>query len=249
MPHPAEDLQVRVILLDIEGTTTPIDFVYKTLFPYARRYVESFLREHFRDPEIQSLAAELRAQHERDDNDGLKPPLWNAKTDELQLQSSLAYVHWLIDRDSKCTSLKVLQGKIWRQGYERGDLHGELYPDVPPAFARWKRQGREICVYSSGSVLAQQLLFRSTAVGDLTKYISGFFDTRVGPKTESDSYRRIAESLGRPTNEVLFVSDAIKEVEAARLVSVQAVLCVRDAVAADSSSDTRIIRTFDEILQ
>ncbi len=243
-----DDSQIRVILLDIEGTTTPIDFVYKTLFPYARRKVESFLREHYRDPEIQSLAAELRAQHEQDERAGLVPAAWIEETDEARLISSVGYVHWLMARDSKCTPLKTLQGKIWQQGYERGELHGELYADVPPAFARWRRHGREICIYSSGSVLAQQLLFRSTAAGDLTEYISGFFDTRIGAKTESGSYTKIAESRGRHASEVLFVSDAIKEIEAARVSSMQAVLCVRDSNTAQHASGQRIITTFDQIL-
>jgi enolase-phosphatase E1 len=243
---PADDSQIRVILLDIEGTTTPVDFVYKTLFPYASRKVEFFLREHDRDPEIQSLTAELRAQNERDDTAGLVPPAWIEGSEEARLTSTVKYVHWLMARDSKSTALKTLQGKIWQQGYERGELHGEVYADVPPALARWRRQGREICIYSSGSVLAQQLLFRSTAAGDLTEYISHFFDTRIGAKTESGSYTKIAESLDRQPSEVLFVSDAIKEVEAARAASMLAILCVRNSCSAEHASSERI-STFDQI--
>jgi enolase-phosphatase E1 len=243
-----DDSQIRVVLLDIEGTTTPVDFVYKTLFPYASRKAESFLREHYRNPETQSLAAELRAQHQRDASAGLEPPAWTEATDENRLISSIGYVHWLMARDSKCTPLKSLQGKIWQQAYERGELHGEVYADVPPAFARWRRQGREICIYSSGSVLAQQLLFRSTAAGDLTEYISLFFDTRIGAKTENGSYTKIAEALGRHASEVLFVSDAIKEVEAARVASMQAVLCIRDSKTAEHASGQRTVSTFDQIL-
>jgi enolase-phosphatase E1 len=244
----ADDSQIRVILLDIEGTTTPVDFVHKTLFPHASRMVESFLREHFAETEIQSLVAELRSQHQRDEGDGLEPPAWKEDTDALRLHSNVAYVKWLMGRDSKTTPLKMLQGKIWQEGYERGELHGEVYADVPRAFARWKQQGREIWIYSSGSVLAQQLLFRSTPAGDLTEYISGFFDTHIGAKTESDSYRRIAEVLGRSPVDVLFISDAIREVDAARLASMQAALCQRDAALANSAKDNKSIQTLDQIL-
>ena len=247
MPPPADDSQIRVILLDIEGTTTPVDFVYKTLFPYASGKVESFFREHDRNPEIQLLTAELRAQNQRDGTAGLAPPAWIEETHEASLTSRVGYVHWLMARDSKNTALKTLQGKIWQQGYERGELKGEVYADVPPAFARWRRQGREICIYSSGSVLAQQLLFRSTVTGDLTKYISHFFDTRIGAKTQIDSYTKIAESLARQTGEVLFVSDAIKEIEAARVAFMPAALCVRDSKVALLSSAEKIITTFDQI--
>jgi enolase-phosphatase E1 len=183
---PADDSQIRVVLLDIEGTTTPVNFVYKTLFPYASRRMESFLREHSGETEIQSLNAELRLQRQRDETSGLQPPAWNDGTNELLLHSSIAYAKWLMAQDSKCTPLKMLQGKIWQQAYAEGELHGEVYADVPRAFARWNRQGREISIYSSGSVLAQQLLFRTTAAGDLTRYISSFFDTHIGGKTESE---------------------------------------------------------------
>jgi enolase-phosphatase E1 len=166
---------------------------------------------------------------------------------EDRFQSSIGYMHWLMARDSKCNPLKTLQGKIWQQGYERGDLNGEVYADVPPAFARWQQQGLEICIYSSGSVLAQQLLFRSTPAGNLTRFISSFFDTRIGAKNEISSYTKIADAMGRNTSEILFVSDATKEVEAARIASMTALLCVRDAKDPERLSSGDFISTFDQI--
>ena len=248
MPSRTEDSQIKVLLLDIEGTTTPVDFVYKTLFPYADRKVEGFLLEHFRDVEVQAVLAELAAQQQRDERESLRPPAWNQETQEARLRSTIAYVKWLMTKDSKCTSLKALQGKIWQLGYTNGELHGEVYADVPPAFARWRRQGREICIYSSGSVLAQQLLFRSTTAGDLTADISAFYDTAIGPKTESASYRRIVESRRRAASEVLFISDTIKEIDAARLAGLQATLCVREPVGTNDHSPHGTIRTFDEVM-
>ena len=248
MQSRTEDAQIKVLLLDIEGTTTPVDFVYKTLFPYANRKVEGFLLQHFRDLELQPVLAELAAQQQRDEREGLRPPAWNQETQESRLRSTIAYVHWLMTRDSKCTPLKALQGKIWQLGYTNGELHGEVYADVPPAFARWRRQAREICIYSSGSVLAQQLLFRSTSAGDLTADISAFYDTAIGPKTESESYRRIVESRRRAPSEMLFISDTIKEIDAARLAGLQATLCVREPVGTNDHSPHRTIRTFDEVM-
>jgi len=244
----AEDSHIKVLLLDIEGTTTPVDFVNKTLFPYASRNVEAFLLEHFRDPETQAVLAELAAQHQRDERDGVRPPTWHQETDGARLRSTIVYVHWLMAKDSKCTPLKALQGKIWHQGYTSGELRGEVYADVPPAFDRWRRQGREVCIYSSGSVLAQQLLFRSSIAGDLTAYISAFYDTAIGPKAESESYGRIAESRRRAASEVLFISDAIKEIKAARLAGLHATLCVRDPTGTSDDSGDGTIRTFDEIM-
>src|SRR5256886_11402653 len=110
--------QIRIILLDIEGTTTPVDFVYQTLFPYATRKLESFLRALSQDPEIHSLVQHLRAQHDLDEHHGLKPPGWLDHTEEARLRSSVAYGQWLMARDSKCTPLKSLQGKIWQRSEE-----------------------------------------------------------------------------------------------------------------------------------
>jgi len=241
-----DESQIRVILLDIEGTTTPVDFVYKTLFPYASRKLESFLREHDQDPEIQSLIQDLHAQHAVDERDGLRPPGWTDHPEEARLRSSVAYGQWLIARDSKCTPLKSLQGKIWQQGFTNGELRGEVYPDVPAAFERWLRQKKIICIYSSGSVLAQQLLFRTTLSGDLTSHITTFFDTRVGAKTEVESYKKIAASLSYAPHEFLFISDALKEVEAARSAGMEVLLCDRDGRTSSSPTE-RIIRSFDNV--
>jgi enolase-phosphatase E1 len=226
VPH-FDETQIHAILLDIEGTTTPIDFVTKTLFPYASHKLEIFLRENAADAEVRALVEDLRAQHGLDERNGLQPPSWRDDSQEERLRSSAAYGQWLIARDSKCTPLKALQGKIWQAGYASGELRGEVYPDVPAAFERWKRQGKKICIYSSGSVLAQKLLFRSVATGDLTRYISAFFDTRVGTKAEAESYRKIAGAISEEPGRVLFCSDAVKEIEAARAAGMQALLCER----------------------
>lgn len=238
---------VRVLLLDIEGTTTPIDFVYKILFPYAARKVEPFLRAHFSEPEVKALVQDLKAQHERDAAAGQQPAAWLSGSDEGQLSSCVAYARWLIARDSKCTPLKTLQGKIWQQGFAEGELQGEVYPDVPPAFERWRLQQRQICIYSSGSVLAQQQLLQSVASGDLTPYIAAYFDTHTGVKTAATSYKKIAASLGRSPREFLFVSDATKEVEAAHSAEMHAVLCDRGAPASAQPTPSQTIHSFDEI--
>jgi len=243
-----DESQIRIILLDIEGTTTPVTFVYQTLFPYASRKVESYLREHDHDPEIQSLIQELRGQHEADERNGLEPPAWQDHPEEARLRSSVAYGQWLIARDSKCTPLKSLQGKIWQQGFTSGELRGEVYPDVPVAFERWRRQKRIICIYSSGSVLAQQNLFRTTTSGDLTSYITAFFDTRVGAKSEVESYKKIAASLSHAPQQFLFISDATKEVEAARSAGMQAILCERAPESASSRPKSPTIHNFDGLI-
>ena len=243
----ADERHIRVLLLDIEGTTTPIDFVYKTLFPFASRRLEPFLREHSRDVEIRTLLQVLQMQNDLDRAQGLHPPAWASDSGEARLTSSIAYAQWLIDKDSKCAALKSLQGKIWQEGFAKGELRGQVYPDVPPALERWRRQGRKICIYSSGSVLAQQLLFGTVASGDLTPHIAGFFDTQTGSKTSPESYERIATSLGHDPRQLLFLSDAPKEVEAAQSAGMQAILCDRNVPAPAAATAGEVIRSFDEV--
>jgi enolase-phosphatase E1 len=238
--------QIRVILLDIEGTTTPVEFVYQTLFPYASRRLESFLRKNSQDEEVQSLIRDLRAQRDVDERNGLEPPVWVDQTDDARLRSTVTYGQWLIIRDSKCRPLKFLEGRIWQHGYTSGELHGEVFQDVPIAYERWRRQNRLICIYSSGSILAQRNLFRTTASGDLTSYISAFFDTSVGAKTEGESYKKIADSFKHAPHQFLFISDAVKEIEAAQSAGMQALLCDRDGRASLSPTE-RIIRSFDNV--
>jgi enolase-phosphatase E1 len=242
-----DEPHVRVILLDIEGTTTPVEFVTQVLFPYASRKLEGFLQENFQDPQIQSLIRGLRTQHQEDERLGLQPPVWSDKNEAAELETAIAYSRWLMRKDSKCTALKSLQGKIWQQGYASGELRGQVYPDVPPALERWRRQKREICIYSSGSVLAQRLLFQTTTIGDLTGYVRDFFDTRIGEKADSESYKRIATSLGRAPREVLFLSDAWKEVEAASAAGFLTALCDRSGKLGEGKLGSTVIRTFDEV--
>jgi enolase-phosphatase E1 len=239
--------EVSIILLDIEGTTTNVDFIYLTLFPYASQMLEIFLRQHYSEPEIKSLVQNLYRQHQLDKDHGVQPSVWRNETKESELNSVVRYCRWMMSNDRKFSALKTLQGKIWNEGYSNGELHGQVYLDVPLAFDRWRRQNREICIYSSGSVLAQRLLFSTIPSGDLTRYIAAFFDTAVGPKTESKSYKNIASSMSRRSNNFLFISDTIKEIVAAKEAGMQALLCKRDMDSFESSQSNIVIHNFEEI--
>jgi len=135
-----------------------------------------------------------------------------------------------MDRDRKSTALKSLQGKIWKAGFESGELKGTVFPDVPLAFERWAAQAK-IAIYSSGSVDAQKLFFRHSSHGDLTPLISGYFDTRTGPKLEPASYAAIAAEMGVEPDEALFFSDVVGELDAAREAGLQTRLVIREGNA------------------
>jgi len=238
---------VRVILLDIEGTTTPLAFVHRTLFGYARENLETFLKANFNQPEVRNALQGLKEQHAIDNREGRRPPAWLADSPEAEMSTAVEYGLWLIDRDSKTGPLKALQGLIWQEGYQSGNLKGEVYSDVPQAFVRWRQQGKDVSIYSSGSELAQRLLFRTTESGDLTEYICAFFDTRIGAKTSPESFQRIASVKGYREDQFFFLSDSPAELEAARSVEMRTALVVRAPAKAAPTSGHPIVHSFDEL--
>jgi len=236
------------ILLDIEGVSTPIDFVHQTLFSYARTHVKSFLEQNSDSAEVIADLEDLRREHEFDLQQCQDPPLLSTGSREAQLDSLITYINWLIDRNRKSRPLKSLQGKIWKQGYGDGTLKSQIFTDVAPALGHWRGAGLTIGIFSSGSVLAQRLLFEHTDAGDLTPLINHYFDTTTGPKTDPDSYRRIAATMDLPPAEVLFLSDLVRELNAANEARMQTALCIRPGNEPQDSADRYpIIHSFDEI--
>ena len=219
---------VSLVLLDVEGTTTPIAFVHGVLFPFARARLGEWLSRHagtdLRRDVVETLRAERAAACAR----GEAVPEWpRSAGDDNGDEAVVAYATGLMDRDHKSPGLKRWQGLIWEEGYRAGLLHGEVYPDVAPAVRRWREAGRDVAIYSSGSELAQRLLFASTADGDLTPLFSGFFDTAVGAKVEPNSYRTIAAALAHEPAATLFVSDVTRELAAAEAAGCQTLLSIR----------------------
>jgi enolase-phosphatase E1 len=236
---------IGAVVLDIEGTTTPTSFVYDTLFPYARANLRRYLREHARSAEVLEAMRLLRAEHA---GDGEVAPEWDESTPAATLESLVTYLEWLMDRDRKSPGLKLIQGHVWKRGYDDGTLRGVVYDDVRPALERWKASGITLAIYSSGSVLGQQLLFSHSNAGNLTELINHYFDTGVGSKRSPESYRHIAGALGFPAEDVLFVTDIVPEIDAARSAGLRTCLCVRDDGAEVPRGDTAVVRSFDEIV-
>lgn len=211
-------LPPAAIITDIEGTTTPIDFVHKTLFPYARARLAAFC---VANPGHKVLS------------DVPEPVL-----DTL--------LGWM-DRDEKITALKTIQGMIWEEGYRAGTLKSVIYPDVAPALKRWAQGGLRLCVYSSGSVPAQKLLFGHSDAGDLTPLFSGFFDTTVGPKRDAASYAAICRGAGLTPGETLFLSDVAAELDAARRAGLRTCQLVRPEDGTKSCPDHDSAADFAEV--
>ena len=230
----------QAVLLDIEGTVTPISFVHDVLFPYARAHVESFLDSHSNQPEVQTDIRKLRDEQASDIEELRQSPIDSVDT-------VVTYVNRLIDLDRKSPALKSLQGKIWKAGYEDGSLKSPVYPDVIDAFKRWRDAGIKINIFSSGSVLAQQLLFAHTDGGDLTRYIDQYFDTSIGKKMDPESYAKIAGKLSIDSTQLLFVSDVVAELYAAKEAGMQTRLCIRPGNPPQPASQFQSITNFDGV--
>ena len=239
---------IRAILLDIEGTTTSIAYVYEELFPFARAHLGAYLADRWGTSALDDIVRRLAIEHEADRARGEDPPPWRTDSGDVTPATIDAYARWLMDRDRKAPGLKLLQGLITDRGYEDGALHGHVYPDVAPALRRWRATGIDVAIYSSGSELAQRRLFASTSDGDLTPLIVAFFDTAVGAKREAASYHRIADALNHQPAEILFISDVTAELAAATEAGLQSVLSIRAGNAPQPGADNfTMIRSFDEV--
>ncbi len=198
-------------MTDIEGTTTPITFVHRILFPYARAALPGLLRDRAHVPAVAAAVADIGR---------LAPGC-----------DPLAECFAWMDQDAKITPLKDLQGLVWADGYADGSLLGEIYPDVASALRNWHAAGVRLAVYSSGSEAAQRLIFGHTPAGDLRPLFSAFLDTRIGGKRDVSSYATAASALETTPNRMLFLSDVEAELDAAAGAGLQTCQLVRAADA------------------
>jgi len=206
---------MRHVLLDIEGTTTAISFVYDVLFPYAAKRLPTFITERWSDVAVATACQAVLAD---------ATPIERTLPEP---QAVIAVIQRQMAGDIKATGLKALQGLVWREGYESGQVQGHVYADVATQFMAWKAAGRQVAIYSSGSVLAQQLLFCHSVAGDLTPFLVGHYDTSSGPKREAGSYVAIAKKWGIAPQDIVFGTDQPAEAAAAVAAGMHAVVLMR----------------------
>ncbi|PCJ99350.1 MAG: acireductone synthase [Zetaproteobacteria bacterium] len=223
--------EIKAIVTDIEGTTSSLSFVKDTLFPYAYKHLPDYVWDN--EDEISDLLDDVREIERNSD---------------LSIEEVIEVLLRYIDEDQKITPLKTLQGKIWAEGYKAGELVGHIYDDALVGLKRWKDQGIDLYIYSSGSVPAQKMLFGNTKVGDINELFSGYFDTTTGGKKELESYIKIAAETGFPAQEVLFLSDCVDEISAAAAAGMNVIILDREK-ALFAALDHAIVQSFDEILK
>ncbi|SNZ03204.1 enolase-phosphatase E1 [Persephonella hydrogeniphila] len=202
---------IKAILIDIEGTVAPISFVKDVLFPYSKERLEKFLEENKENPHIKRIVEEIKKIEGKD----------------LSLKEAVNTLKKWIDEDRKIAPLKDIQGFIWKEGFEKGDIKSPIYEDAYKKLKEWKEKGLKLYIYSSGSVQAQKLFFSHTEHGNLLDLFDGFFDTRIGNKKEKDSYVKIAQKIGLKPEEILFLSDNPDEIKAAAQAGMKVYRIVR----------------------
>lgn len=202
---------IKTIITDIEGTTTPISFVKDVLFPYSYEKIESFIKENLNNPEVLRILNDVKKLENKD----------------LTIEEIIWILKKWIEEDKKITPLKEIQGLIWEEGYKTRQLEGFIYPDAYENLKSWFDNGLKIYVYSSGSVKAQKLLFSNTNYGDINYLFSGYFDTNIGNKKDSESYLKIAKEINILPENILFLSDNPDEIIAAAKSGIKVIRLVR----------------------
>ena len=235
----SERSPTRAVLLDIEGTTTPIAFVHETLFPFAEARLERSCARAGSIPGIADALRLLRDEYEGECRGG--------RTELSPFGDGSPYARHLMQLDRKSTGLKTLQGIIWEEGYRSGALRAPVFADVPPALECWKAAGIRLRVFSSGSVLAQKLLFAHTDHGDLTAHFEGYHDTTTGPKRQAQSYAAIADAFGLAAEDVLYLSDIVEELDAAGGAGMQTGLLDRPGNHPQPPSEHPVYRDFQSL--
>lgn len=234
----------RGILLDIEGTTSSVSFVYDVMFPFVRRELTAFLSSSWGSDRLKD-ACELIASDAG--HASFRDWVTGATTDEQQQLVSDEIIR-LMDSDIKATGLKQLQGLIWKSGFESGELQAHIYDDVPQALTTWNELGMDVRVYSSGSIAAQKLFFAHTITGDLSHCFRGHYDTTTGSKKEAASYQQIASAYGIRAGDILFISDVVAELDAATTAGLQTLLSLRPGNAdVEPDHGHAVISSFAEV--
>ncbi len=222
------------ILLDVEGTTSAVAYVYDEMFPFARKHMRAYIGRNWHNKSFAQVVEQLAADaNDKDAN--FSPDMLAAAAERL------------MDADVKATGLKQLQGLVWEAGFRSGALVAHVYDDVAPQLKAWHQAGLGIRIYSSGSVHSQRLFFGHTVAGDLLPLVEGHYDTTTGPKREAESYRIIASDWGLAAEQIIFLSDIPQELAAAGEAGMKVALVNRPGNASVDDHDFPVINSFDEL--
>ncbi len=221
---------IRAIVVDTAGTTTDLNFIQDTLFPYSSKALADFLEDNQTNVLVDNCISDVK-------DIALEP--------DASLERVVEILQQWIAEDRKATPLKTLQGLIWKQGYAKGEFKGHIYPDFIDSVKEIKAQNVRLYSFSSGSVDAQKLLFSHSDGGDLTEFFDGHFDTRTGNKLFKQAYLNIINTISLAPKQVLFISDVLEELKAAEQAGMRVMQMVRETT--QRTGDYPQISNFKEL--
>ena len=241
-------MTITHLLLDIEGTTCPVSFVNEVLFPYARESLPNFLMEHKEDQAIGDILKTAEQEWDADLTPESVKLRRSTKNQNLHSRDAIRiYLEHLINIDRKSTVLKDLQGKIWWDGYQRGEITSQLFHETTESLRRWHNRKLSLSVYSSGSIQAQKLLYRHTPDGNLEHLFDHWFDTHTGNKKEADSYRNIVTKINAASSNILYISDNTDECDAAQASGMNTLFSLRDGNPDQDPRGHRVIKSLNDV--
>ncbi|XP_076442399.1 enolase-phosphatase E1-like [Babylonia areolata] len=220
--------QVRAIVFDVEGTTTPITFLKDILIP---ENIEDHLKDTFEEPETIKDLATLRemAQKEKDDGEeGAETIPDAAEGQEAVKKAVAACVQRWVDCKADCAEFRQFRNHVLRHGFECDRFKADVFDDVPPMLRMLSEEGFNLYVYSSGTGEIEKMLFANTPEGDITDVFANFFDeAAMGSKTEKDSYLKIASEIKIDPKNILYLTDTPEEADAAFKAGWRSALVIR----------------------
>ena len=218
------------------------------MFPFAKQELSHYIKQHWdKSPDNEQIQAAKKEWLDDRSTESIQIKQQVIKGEAEEIDGLIQYLNHLIRIDKKSTALKDLQGKIWENGYNKGELKSQLFPETAECLREWREQGLTLSVYSSGSIQAQKLLYRHSPAGDLEKFFSHWFDTHTGPKKSTESYTTIAEQLHSPPNKIWFVSDNGAECDSARSAGMHTLFSLRDGNPDRDPRDHTVVQSLREV--
>ncbi|XP_013397492.2 enolase-phosphatase E1 [Lingula anatina] len=244
---------VKVLLLDVEGTTSPISFMKNEVNQYVTENIQEYLTKNWESEELQNVITSLREQAQQDKEAGTEGVVEVKAADDPQeevIASITENLKWQMSQEKATTAACQLQSQILREAFKMEKMKGKLFDDVVPALKEVATDSRQVYLFSTTSMDVQKLLFTYSAQGDNSKCLSGFFDSKVGAKTEMESYKNIINDIGVKPEETLYVTDMPAEAQAAGKAGIGVFLLNRPenpALSQDDLKDYNVISSLTEL--
>lgn len=256
MPRQLDVIKPKALLLDIDGTCMPISFFPNQMCPYLPNKLRHYVASHIDTGVMEDIIKRLRVEYQRKIPKDLEYRVevseYTGSNGAKVMQEIYTCYMAQADEGKKSDTVLALAWLVWLDGFSQGALKGEVFPDVPHALERWKKERIQICTVSSMMSLGQQLLFTCSNFGNLDELIDGYLCTKDidANKSNKKCFQAICDRLSVQPKELIFLTDAGKEAVAAKEAGCRSILVERPGNLRLQSTYTRkydVITSFNQI--